>query len=357
MIARYAKTRTVFAALLLVAALLFVPANATAKKKRQRGIYWGAWIGKQITGTEAPWDMGAVTHFQEAVGKGLSLLEFSSPFRDCRDGSCDYYRFPRAQMQSIRNYGAIPVFGWNSAEAGEIDEIDPNFQLADVIAGTYDSYISSFAREARDWGQPFFLRFNWEMNGDWFPWGEPANGNSPGESAAAWRHVHDIFSAVGATNATWVWCPYADSKRKLRPIGSLYPGDAYVDWTCLDGFNWTRNGVNPQRWRNFDEIFRRPYLHIVKHIAPRKPLMIAEVATNGSSRVKTKWIRRMFAFVKKRYGRIRAFIWFEKIDRGVQWPVTTFAASRRAFSTGLHRGPFRGNFYAGLAGSPIRPPR
>ena len=84
-----------------------------------------------------------------------------------------------------------------------------------MIAGTYDAYIREFAEGARDWGHPFFLRFNWEMNGDWFPWAERVNGNQPGEYVAAWRHVHDIFTAVGATNATWVWCPYADSKPRL----------------------------------------------------------------------------------------------------------------------------------------------
>ena len=91
---------------------------------------------------------------------------------------------------------------------------EPDFQLSDVIAGTYDAYIAQFAAEAQDWGHPFFLRFNWEMNGNWFPWSEGVNGNNPGEYVAAWRHVHDIFAAVGATNATWVWCPYADANKR-----------------------------------------------------------------------------------------------------------------------------------------------
>ena len=81
-----------------------------------------------------------------------------------------------------------------------------------MIAGRYDEYIREFAEEARAWGHPFFLRFNWEMNGDWFPWSEGVNGNPSGEYVAAWRHVHDIFAAVGATNVTWVWCPFVDPK-------------------------------------------------------------------------------------------------------------------------------------------------
>ena len=67
---------------------------------------------------------------------------------------------------------------------------------------------------------------------------EQANGNRPGEYVAAWRHVHDIFTSVGANDVTWVWCPNVDPDHKMQSLGSLYPGDAYVDWTCLDGYNW-----------------------------------------------------------------------------------------------------------------------
>ena len=60
--------------------------RSKAKKKvlpKQRGIYWGAWIGTQLTGDQPPWDMSAVSHFEGMVGKGLSLLEFAAPFADC----------------------------------------------------------------------------------------------------------------------------------------------------------------------------------------------------------------------------------------------------------------------------------
>ena len=45
------------------------------KPKTTRPSYWGAWIGRQFTGTEAPYDMNAVSDFQGLVGKGLSLIE------------------------------------------------------------------------------------------------------------------------------------------------------------------------------------------------------------------------------------------------------------------------------------------
>ena len=73
--------------------------------------------------------------------------------------------------------------------------------------GRHDAYIRSWARDLKRFGNPVFLRFAQEMNGNWYPWAEDANGNKPGEYARMWRHVHDIFTAEGATNVKWVWCP------------------------------------------------------------------------------------------------------------------------------------------------------
>jgi mannan endo-1,4-beta-mannosidase len=331
-----------------------------AKKKvlpKQRGSYWGAWIGTQLTGGQPPWDMSAVSHFEGMVGKGLSLIEFSASFAECDGGSCDYYKFPRSEMDTIRNYGAIPFFSWGSQSAPVTADInEPAFQLADIVNGSFDGYIREFAEAARDWGHPFFLRFDWEMNGNWFPWAEDANGNNPGEYVAAGRHVHDIFTQVGATNATWVWCPYVKSSPKMRPLASFYPGDEYVDWTSLDGFNWASNGVNPQPWTSFDKIFGPSYWAIVKKIAPTKPMLLAEMATGGKGYAKSTWIDEMFKVLRTEYPRIRGLIWFEQFDRGVQWPLETAPSVTQAFSRGIHQRGFKSNTFSTLAGPKVAPP-
>src|ERR1700755_2468780 len=77
---------------------------------KQRGMYWGAWIGTQLTGGQPPWDMGALSHFEGLTGKGLSLVHFAAPFADCGSDPCSFYKFPTYEMQTIRNYGALPFF-------------------------------------------------------------------------------------------------------------------------------------------------------------------------------------------------------------------------------------------------------
>jgi glycosyl hydrolase family 26 len=349
--AKTTRRNAAVAIALALACLLLVPTTGAAKP---RPMYWGAWIGDQLTGEQAPWDMTAVSRFEALVHKGLSLIEFSAPFSDCAKTPCSRYPFPSAQMQSVRDYGAIPFFSWNSGASGTSDF--SAHRLSDINSGAYDSYIREFAGAARDWGHPFFLRFNWEMNGNWFPWSEGVNGNGPGEYVAAWRRVHDIFAAVGATNATWVWCPYGDTQRRLLPMRQFYPGSRYVDWTCLDGFNWGQNASNPLPWGSFEDIFHASYEQVVGKIAPHKPMILAETASNGGGKAKAAWIRGMFQQIALRYRQIRGLIWFDQVDRDLQWQVESSAASASAFSQGIRKHPYRANRFGSLAASPIQPP-
>ena len=39
--------------------------------------------------------------------------------------------------------------------------------------------------------------------------------------------------------------PNVDPNNKYTPYDQLYPGNAYVDWTCLDGYN--KDGTNRSR--------------------------------------------------------------------------------------------------------------
>jgi hypothetical protein len=313
-----------------------------------RQLYWGAWIGDQLTGREAPWDMSAVSAFESMTGKGVSLIHFASPFADCSKSPCSFYTFPTTPFDDIRAHGAIPFFSWNSG-ALPVTSSEPDFQLSDVIAGRYDAYIRSWARAAKAWGHPFFLRFDWEMNGSWFPWSEGVNGNRPGDFVRAWRHVHDIFEAQGAANATWVWCPNIDPQNRYTPLAGLYPGDAYVDWTCLDGYRWGAS------WSGFGSLFRSTYDQLGV-IAPSKPVVVGETASTEKGGLKAKWITDLLTVrLASGFPRIRAVLWFEKYDSHMDWPIETSAAAEVAFAAGIRLPIYADNAFGSLGGGRVQP--
>ncbi len=314
-----------------------------------KALYWGAWIGDQLTGTEAPFDMTAVSKFQRLVGgKALSLIQFSSPFENCYRSPCVPYAFPLAEFERIRRYGAIPLFSWGS-NALPVRSTAARFSLRKISAGTYDAYLRRWAIAAARWGHPFFLRFDWEMNGKWFPWGWGANGNRAGDFIVAWRHVHRIFANAGATNATWVWCPNVDPAGVFGPLRALYPGPAYVDWTCTDVYN--RNAP----WTSFDDLFASTYAAI-ERLAPGKPMLIAEIGSTERGGSKAAWITALLRNLSGRYPLLRGLAWFEKSGSGFDWPIETSPASQRAFARGISSSLYAGNAYAALPEGPIRPP-
>jgi len=316
-------------------------------------VLWGAQIGDQLTGTAPPYDMSAVSKFERIAGKKLAILGFASPFQDCTSGKCTFLDFAADLFERVRQHGSIPLISWASDSIPASTD-QPQFQLRDVTAGRYDNYIRKWAIAARDWGHPFFLRFNWEMNGFWFPWGVGANGNRTADFVPAWRHVHDIFTSVGATNATWVWCPNIDLHKPPADLRPLYPGDKYVDWTCLDGFNWGIRSGSPG-WLSFREIFGDSYRRL-RQLVPDKPIMLGEMASSNSGGDKVSWIRDMLTTMPTEFPGIHAFVWLDVHDRGTNWPIETSNAVASEFRRGIARRAYLANDYGNLDTSPIPPP-
>ncbi len=313
-------------------------------------IYWGANIQGSLYGfSSPPWDWRPVDTFTSHTGKKLSLLALGSNW-----GSSDN-TFPTGAMTTIRNNGSIPFYNWASTSTGTAT--DPNYQLSDIINGTYDSYIRTFAQAAKAWGHPFFLRFDWEMNlMGTYPWVQTVNGNSSGQYVTMWRHVHDIFTSVGATNATWVWCPNAEYNGSFKPLTSLYPGDSYVDWTCIDGYNWGTNPITPgHTWQTFSSVIGPTYTNLTGTVAPSKPVIIGETASTEYGGSKASWITDMLGTqLPKSFPKIKAFLWFNWQDKG-DWPIETSSSAQSAFAAGIKSSYYAANDFATLGGTKVVP--
>src|SRR4051812_10487563 len=214
--------------------------SAAAAPAGAASLYWGAIVDgvAPTPGAFAPG--GAYYNYEHMVGKRMSMIQWGQPWK--RNGVMQ--PFQRSYFNNVRAHGSIPVLNWASWSLGSgINQ--SSFQLRDIYSGAYDGYITRWATDAKNWGHPLMLRFNHEMNGWWYPWGEGrtssgavVNGNSAGDFVKAWRHVHDIFTRVGARNVSWLWNPNMQSRAtNYAPLWRLYPGNAYVDWTGLSLYN------------------------------------------------------------------------------------------------------------------------
>jgi hypothetical protein len=218
--------------------------------------------------------------------------------------------FDPAVLGTIAARGAVPLVTWEPWRNWS----EP-VSLRAIASGAEDGLIAAAAREAAAWHRPFFLRFAHEMNGGWYPWGRGVNGNTPQVYKAAWRHVVDVFRANGATNARWVWTPYLDAGG--RPFKRFYPGDRWVDWAGLDGFNWG------SRFVSFAKLFAESYREIVK--MTDRPLMVAETGSVEYGGNKAAWVSATLDKALPRFRHIRAIVWWSGIhtEKGTDVRIDT----------------------------------
>ena len=99
------------------------------------------------------------------------------------------------------------------------------------------------------------LRFAHEMNLLSSDWGPGKEGNTASSYVDAWRHIVTIFRQEGADNVKWVWAPNVDYGG--RPFTQFFPGDEWVDYVALDGYNWGATGG--ESWETFSQIFASSY--------------------------------------------------------------------------------------------------
>ncbi|MBA1336731.1 MAG: hypothetical protein HPY66_3167 [Firmicutes bacterium] len=240
--------------------------------------------------------------------------------------------FPENDVKEIYNDGRIMMLTLHPWSYGNTDDI----LIPKIIEGKYDDYIKRWAEKTKELGEPVFIRFANEMNGDWDQWCAWFYGKDHDLFIEAWRHVYNIFKEAGATNAYFVWNPHDRSypNFKWNNPHLYYPGDEYVDWIGLTGYN---NGTSHpgDQWREFDDIYNDIYYEY-SSLYPEKPLMITEFSSNEVGGDKEEWIKRTFEKLAQKYQRIRIAVWFNQMDGKWEYPINSTPAAREAFVNGIN---------------------
>lgn len=271
--------------------------------------WWKTWESSVLT---------TVNTFEREAGKHAAIVMWYADWQ--------HNKLPTSsQLNAIHQRGSTPEITWEPWDASKgLYKAQPRYRLTNIIDGKFDSYIRGWARALAAWKHPVLLRFAQEMDGNWFPWDDYANGNHPGQFVQAWRHVHRIFELAGATNVKWVWSP------AFARSSAQFPGTRYVDvlaTTC-------QNGGKPlfaRGWKSFAQGCGRTIdrLHALE---PGLPVQLAETATSEHGGSKAKWIRDMWAYLAARpYA--TSMIWFDLVKE-TNWRIDSSPSAERAFAAG-----------------------
>jgi hypothetical protein len=291
-----------------------------------------------------PNDTAAIDAYAQTVGKMPAVLWTLQYWGAANN------QFPASALENFRTRGIFPMINWQPTAGPPTGKTNqPDYSWTAIALGTHDAYITQWATAAKQYGHPFLVRMMHEMNGNWYPWGSGVNGNTnPADFVRAWQHVVDIFRRVGASNVQFDWCvnvsPSPDS------VVPLYPGDNYVDWVSMDGYNAT-----PRKWTSLYDKFAPTYATLTR--ISSKPVMISEVASVEnpfSGQSKADWILQGFLTdIPQAFPRVKAVLWFNRTGTlGQTFTVDSSPPSLQAFRQVAANPLYSGSLYDFVTSSP-----
>jgi hypothetical protein len=273
-----------------------------------------------------PWDtadLSTVNAFEQDAGKHAAIVMW---YADWAHNS----RPAASQLQAVARRHSIPEITWEPWDASKgAYRSQPRYRLRNIVSGQFDPYIWAWARDLAAWHRPVQLRFGQEMDGNWFPWDDYANGNRPGEFVQAWRHVHRIFELAGATNVQWVWSPAFGTP-------ALFPGTRFVDimaTTCQNG----GRRLFARGWQTFERTCGKA-IHRMHLLAPRLPIQLAEASSGEAGGSKAGWIQQMFAYIGT-HPEVTSLVWFNVVKE-TDWRIESSRTARRQFALDVHSSKF-----------------
>jgi mannan endo-1,4-beta-mannosidase len=281
----FSKTNTI---LLPMTKINPIPTNKTLE--------WGAYTG----------GVTELANFEALVGKKVNIyadfVGWDSPF-------------PSDLSTTIGARGKTLLIFW-----------EPSFGYDGIIDGSKDTYIQQFATDAKKYGYPVILAPFDEMNLNEEAWGYGKNNNTAEKFKTAWINIHGIFASVGATNVRFALTFNNVSTPDINGnwMKDYYPGDIYVDYIGIDGFNFNAPPLS------FAQIFDAG----IKNASVfKKPIYILSTASDAGPQ-KAQWIKDGLGTTVKNYPNVLGWVWFNKSGTP-NWIVNSDNTSLTAFKSVL----------------------
>ena len=236
--------------------------------------------------------------------------------------------FPQEIINYNHQLGAISIVSLELTIWGK--PVKKNY-LQEIINGKYDDYFTRWFQAAQKDGRKVIYRFGFEMNGNWFSWGE-----QPEKFKQAWTHVYRLCQKAKATNVQWMFSPnviYQNPKSLFVPY---YPGNHQVDLLGLDGYNFGDHHDEWHSWSSYQSIFDKS-IKLMK--LWKKPLFISEIGVAHDHR-KPKWIKNFLNRVSRDQS-IVAFIYFnynKTSEQEPNWKIDSHPLALQYFNHWITQG-------------------
>ena len=277
-------------------------------------------------------------NFEQFVNFKHDILQYFSSFdtREIPDMITPY--FTNIPLQ-IWKSGRIPLLTWypltNNVYPTPIDICQRicNHEFDNYLLHCCKSLLNfmKIAQPDPVLGTPkMYIRFAHEMNIN------TSYYSNPDKFIAMWKYIFNFLRNSGLTEdkILFIFCPNCMDVG-TPPFENFYPGDEYVNWNGLDGYNWGKTYWQNTYWQTFEEIFT-PALKRLKNLST-KPISICEFGSTSKVpegydvEAKKQWLAEAYKWLSNilnlRKYNIKMAIYYNvsrenDIDSGVFIPTT-----------------------------------
>ena len=330
---------------------IWLPQTAEAARRMLLGVYYSP-----VTHVDA---------MEDWQGKKHAVVNI---FTSWCDEASYIDNFFEVQLINLWENGNVPMITWKpNVGCGDVNNpLHPTPDDVEVRAadGEYNVYLRSWAEHLKTFlagddgvygganisdDRRVYLRLGHEMNGDWYEWGAPATVPGNADNLATdyidmWKFVKDSFDSknLNANHVQWVWSVNNEDFPMTNMAEQYYPGDDYVDWVAIDGYN--RGGSGGSTWKTPQQVFNDMAYRLRAY---PKPLAITEVGSTstdtagmvGNVGAKADWITTFFNEAV-RNNDVKMVVWFneDKVDTDDtgQPILNDWAVYSGAYGDGIH---------------------
>lgn len=283
-----------------------------------------------------------------SLGGQMRLQEFNDATGIMHSMNLQFFAFPelltnsavelelRSFIEESISLNAVPVLTVETFGGLESYTVDQIREFAELLAAYKTGMI---------------VRWNHEMNGSWYPWGQ-----QPALYKRKFREFAEIMRQF-APQVAMAWTPNQGDGYPWGgsyiggsdPYAEFYPGDDVVDWVGYSYYHWGWNpsapagqrlGFNLLPWQGEWEGAigatpgGTPDFHEIYAVQKNKPMMISETSAlfrpgqPGADEVsiKKEWINQVYRL--RNYPMIKAINWFNvakfepEVRDFVTWRIT-----------------------------------
>lgn len=330
------KTITEFVSPEIIKEMVETETGQVPPSPSPRIIYTGAWVTDFWDNDSKILKTRNLSSFENNLNHKFAIANIYSEW--------GYLKDPKliTRLNEISSNGWTPMISSNPYFFKDCPNKDGNLYKT-IALGSCDKFLKDALNNLKTFNKPIFFRFAWEMNLPQMYWSTQKAKSSPKDFIEAWRRFHQISKQEKADNLIWV-LSFNTTNSVTTPYKELFPGDEYVDWVAIDGYNWG-NTASWAGWSSFNGTFKASYQELTA--LSQKPVMISEVnsAPTGTGGNKADWLRDMLDVqITKEFPKIKAVILFnedksesEKIDWRMEKSQDYLNALKESFKNSIYK--------------------